>query len=473
MSTSLAVRNPRTGVVDYRVPLTPPAAIAEKAASLRAHAAHWASASPEARGKVLMQWHAVLTAERDHLVRALEIDTGRRRESVMEVDSALSNLQRWAARAPALLTEAATRESVVKPMTLTPASVPLGLVTVISPWNFPLLLALIDTVPALAAGCAAMVKPSEVTPRFVEPLQRAIAAVPALAAVLRFIPGDAATGAAMIDVADAVCFTGSIATGRLIAAHCAKRLIPCFLELGGNDAAIVLEGADIARTARAIAWGGLANAGQSCLSIERVLVEAPIFAAFVDALSAEAAALRLAYPEFDDGVIGPLIAERQASTIARQLDDAFAHGAKARTGGKVENLGGGLWCKPTVLVDVTTDMAIMRDETFGPVLPVLSCANADDALRIANGTEYGLSGAVFGPPDRARDVALRMECGAVSINDAALTAIVHDGEKQAFKQSGLGASRMGDSSIARFRRRRILIDNPAYANDPWWFPQRS
>lgn len=473
MSASLEVRNPRTGVFDYRIPVTPPETIAEIAVSLRTNAPAWASASPEARSKVLMQWHAALAVERDQLVRALEIDTGRRRESVMEVDSALSNLQRWATRAPALLTEAAPRDSVVKPMTLTPASVPLGLVTVISPWNFPLLLALIDTVPALAAGCTVMVKPSEVTPRFVEPLQRAIAAVPDLAAVLRFIPGDAATGAAMIDVADAVCFTGSIATGRIIAAHCAKRLIPCFLELGGKDAAIVLEGADIARTARAIAWGGLANAGQSCLSIERVLVEAPIFEALAEALSAEAGALRLAYPELDDGVIGPLIAERQANTIAQQLNDAYAHGAKARTGGKVESFGGGLWCKPTVLTDVTTDMAIMREETFGPVLPVLSCANADEALRIANGTEYGLSGAVFGPQDRARDVALRMECGAVSINDAALTAIVHDGEKQAFKQSGLGASRMGDSSIARFRRRRILIDNPHHANDPWWFPPRA
>jgi succinate-semialdehyde dehydrogenase / glutarate-semialdehyde dehydrogenase len=473
VSTTLSVRNPRTGVYDYAFPVTPPAAIATIAATLRANTHEWAYATPEARCAVLMQWHAAMTQERDNLVNALVLDTGRRRESVMEIDSALANLQRWATRAPQLLTEGATRESVVKPMMLTPASAPLGLVTVISPWNFPLLLALIDTVPALAAGCAVMVKPSEVTPRFVEPLQRAIAAVPSLAAVLRFVPGDAVTGAAMIDAADAVCFTGSIATGRIIARHCAERLIPCFLELGGKDAAIVLEGADIARAARAIAWGGLANAGQSCLSIERVLVEAPIFQPFADALTAEAAALRLAYPELEDGVIGPLIAERQAATIATQLEDAYARGAIARSGGKIENLGGGLWCKPTVLTNVAPDMAIMREETFGPVLPVLSCADADDALRIANGTEFGLSGAVFGPHDRALAVARQMECGAVSINDAALTAIVHDGEKQAFKQSGLGASRMGDSSIARFRRRRILIDNATNAVDPWWFPQRA
>jgi aldehyde dehydrogenase (NAD+) len=355
-------------------------------------------------------------------------------------------------------------------MTLTAASVPLGLVAVISPWNFPLLLALIDTVPALAAGCTVMVKPSEVTPRFVEPLKRAIAKVPELAAALYVVQGGAATGAAMIDCADAVCFTGSVATGRIIARHCAERLIACFLELGGKDAVIVLEGSDIARAARSVAWGGLANAGQSCLSVERIFVEAAVYPAFTAALAAECNALTLAYPNIDDGVIGPLIAERQAETIRDQLDDAYAQGATALAGGTVEQLGGGLWCKPVVLVDVKPGMKIMTDETFGPVLPVMSVANAEEAVALANGTEFGLSGAVFGPRDRAIAVAKQLDCGAISINDAALTAIVHDGEKQAAKNSGLGPSRMGDGSITRFRRKRLLIENVTLQQNPWWFP---
>lgn len=470
MSQMIQVRNPRNGQYDYQFRVSTPDTIKGDALKLRAQSGVWGNMPVEARCTVLSQWADAMKVERQALIDALTIDTGRARESTMEVDSAIGNIMRWAARAPALLAEAPTRESVVKPMTLTAASVPIGLVAVISPWNFPLLLALIDTVPALAAGCPVMVKPSEVTPRFVEPLKRAIAAVPALANVLHVVQGGPDTGAAMIDNADAVCFTGSVATGRIIARHCAERLIACFLELGGKDAVIVLEGADIPRAARAIAWGGNANAGQSCLSIERIFVEAPVYEEFANALAAECNALSLAYPTVNDGVIGPLIAERQADTIRSQLDDAYARGARALAGHNVESLGGGLWCKPVVLVDVKPGMKIMTDETFGPVLPVMPFKTIADAIALANGTEFGLSGAVFGPRERAIEVAKQMEGGAISINDAALTAIVHDGEKQAFKLSGLGPSRMGDSSIARFRRKRVLIENVPQQNNPWWFP---
>jgi succinate-semialdehyde dehydrogenase / glutarate-semialdehyde dehydrogenase len=473
MTTTMKIRNPRNGEYDYEFAVVTPEAIKDISTKLRTQLAVWSNMPPQARCDVLFKLADAMKAERQHLINALVIDTGRKRESEMEVDSAIGNVIRWATRAPQLLDEPATRESVVKPMTLTAASVPVGLVAVISPWNFPLLLALIDTIPALAAGCTVMVKPSEVTPRFVEPLKRAIANVPELNNVLNMVQGGADTGAAMIDNADAVCFTGSVATGRIIARHCAERLIACFLELGGKDAVIVLNGADIKRAARAIAWGGNANAGQSCLSVERIFVEAPVYQEFISALAAECNALTLAYPTVNDGVIGPLIAERQADTIRTQLDDAYAHGARALAGNNVEILGGGLWCKPVVLVDVTPEMKIMRDETFGPVLPVMSVANRDEAIRLANATEFGLSGAVFGPRETAIEVAKKMDCGAVSINDAALTAIVHDGEKQAFKLSGLGASRMGDTSIARFRRKRMLIENTSEQHNPWWFPPLS
>jgi acyl-CoA reductase-like NAD-dependent aldehyde dehydrogenase len=233
---------------------------------------------------------------------------------------------------------------------------------------------------------------------------------------------------------------------------------------------IVLEGADSPRAARSVAWGGNANAGQSCLSVERVFVEASVYQEFITALAAECNALKLAYPSLDDGVVGPLIAERQAETIRAQLDDAYASGAKALAGGNVESHGGGLWCKPVVLVGVKADMKIMTEETFGPVLPVMSVANAEEGIALANSTEFGLSGAVFGPRERAIEVAKKMDGGAISINDAALTAIVHDGEKQAFKNSGLGPSRMGDASITRFRRKRMLIENVTEQHNPWWFP---
>jgi aldehyde dehydrogenase (NAD+) len=470
MSDVFQVRNPRTGEFDYSFPISSPSAIQAAATALRRYSSAWAAMPASDRCAALARWADALKAERQPLIDALVADTGRWRESELEVDSAIGNILRWASRAPVLLEEPATRDSVVKPMTLTAASVPVGLVAVISPWNFPLLLALIDTVPALAAGCTVMVKPSEVTPRFVEPLKRAIASVPELAQALHVVQGGAETGSAMIDCADAVCFTGSVATGRIIARHCAERLIACFLELGGKDAVIVLEGADIPRAARSVAWGGLANAGQSCLSVERIFVEAAVYPAFTEALAAECNALKLAFPNINDGVVGPLIAERQADTIRDQLNDAYARGARALSGGNVEQLGGGLWCKPVALVNVTPDMKIMTDETFGPVLPVMSVNSAEEAVALANGTEFGLSGAVFGPRDRAIEVAKKMDCGAISINDAALTAIVHDGEKQAAKNSGLGPSRMGDGSITRFRRKRMLIENSTLQHNPWWFP---
>lgn len=469
-ANTLPVRNPRTGVNDYVLAVTMPDEIRQAGEVLRHHALKWESAGAVARCAAITKWRDALIARRAEIVAALVQDTGRVRESELEFDAAMAAMARWSARAPDLLIENTTRNSSVPPMTLTPASVPVGLVAIISPWNFPLLLAMIDTVPALAAGCTVMVKPSEITPRFIAPFCAALAEVPELVGALCIVAGGPTTGAAMIDIADAVCFTGSVPTGRLIARHCAERLIPAYLELGGKDAAIVLHDADIGHAARAIAWGGLANAGQSCLSIERVFVDRRVYQPFIAALVTAAGALRLNYPDVNEGEIGPLIAARQAETIEAQLIDALAQGAKALTGGAIEHHGGGLWCPPTILVDVTPTMKIMTEETFGPILAVMAFESDEAALTLANGTEFGLSGAVFGERKHAADIARQMQCGAVSVNDAALTAVVHDGEKQAFKLSGLGPTRMGDASIRRFRKSRVLIENPLLAANPWWFP---
>jgi acyl-CoA reductase-like NAD-dependent aldehyde dehydrogenase len=469
-SATLPVRNPRTGQIDYQVPAFSRDEVREIADGLRANAIAWETMGAAGRGAVLLKWRDEVAKRQSAIFDALVNDTGRVRESHLEVPSVLGNIAKWATRGGSLIADAPARASATAPMTLTPASVPVGVVAVISPWNFPLLLALIDAVPALMAGCPVMVKPSEITPRFCEPLIDSIRAVPELADVLAIVTGGPETGAAMIDHADAVCFTGSVATGKIIARHAAERLIPAFLELGGKDAAIVLKDADIAHAARAIAWGGLANAGQSCLSVERVLVDRTIEKDFTTALVNEVKRLRFCFPDANSGEIGPIIAARQADTIRVQLDEAKARGAVALTGGAVESLGGGLWCQPTVLTNVTPDMKIMAEETFGPVLPVMAFDTEEEAVALANDTEFGLSGAVFGERTHAESIARRMQCGAVSINDAALTAVVHDGEKQAFKASGLGPSRMGDASILRFRKLRVLIENPNLQRDPWWFP---
>jgi succinate-semialdehyde dehydrogenase / glutarate-semialdehyde dehydrogenase len=468
--STMKARNPRNGKLDYTFNVDSADAIAAKAQTMRRYAPAWAKLSIGERVTALTQWRDALAKRKTEIIAALTIDTGRMRETTMEFDATISGINRWLTRAPLVLgAPPPTRASIVVPMLLHPASTPIGLVGVISPWNFPLLLALIDAIPALLAGCPVIIKPSEFTPRFVAPMQAALDECPVLRQALSLVAGGPAVGAAIIDQADAVCFTGSVPTGKIIAKHCAERLIPCFLELGGKDAALVLHGANITHAARAICWGGLANAGQSCLSVERIFVEDALFSDFAKALTDEVKKLSINYPDISQGQIGPLIAERQAAVIQSQLDDAYAQGATATVGGKVEEHDGGLWCPPTVLINVSPQMRIMTEETFGPVLPVMACRDAAHALELANGTEFGLSGAVFGDAEQAREVALQMECGAVSINDAALTAIVHDGEKQAFKQSGVGVSRMGDASIGRFRRSRVLIENPTQQANPWWF----
>jgi acyl-CoA reductase-like NAD-dependent aldehyde dehydrogenase len=465
----IEVTNPRTGAVDHWI--VPPTAteLDQTASRLREAQVEWASQSVDERVAALGAWHAALAARRDELVAVLTNDTGRHHESVMEVDAVLGSVQRWAAQAPALLAEQEPRRAAIPMIAVHQGLRPYPLVGVISPWNFPFLLSVIDAIPALAAGCAVLIKPSEITPRFVEVVEQSLRDVPALDGVLSYVVGDGTTGAAVVDLVDLVCFTGSVATGERVAARAADRLIPAFLELGGKDAAIVLASADLDRASSAILWGGTANAGQSCQSIERVYVEASVVDDFVDQLVAKARAVTLAVPGPTDGHLGPIIAPRQVGIIQSHLDDAIAKGAQVQCGGVIETHDGGAYLRPTVLTGVTHDMLVMTEETFGPILPVMVVPDVDTAVALANATVFGLSGAVFGDQAAALDIARRLDAGGISINDAALTALVHDGEKHSFGRSGLGGSRMGPAALRRFGRRQAYLVNDSDAPDPWWY----
>lgn len=468
---ALRVRDPRTGRDERALAPPTPAELDTELARLRDGQPAWEAAGPAGRAVVLRAWGEEIARRQDDLVDALLADTGRRTESELEVRALLGGIARWAgvcdAEAAAEPAEAGTSLPWI---TVRAGDRPYPLVGVLSPWNFPLLLGTIDLLPALAAGCAAVVKPSEVTPRFLAPLRETVAAVPELAAVVGLVEGGAEVGAAIVDRVDAVCFTGSVPTGRAVAERAARAFIPAYLELGGKDPAIVLQGADLARAASAVLWGATANAGQSCLSIERVYVHRKVFDEFTGLLSDRAAKVGLAWPDLDSGQLGPLIDAAQADVIRAHLDDAYAQGATALTGGEVEELGGGLWCRPTVLTAVHHGMRVMAEETFGPILPLMPFRDADEAVRLANDSHYGLSAAVFGADEEAAlAVGRRLAVGAVSINDAGLTAFVHEGEKQSFGRSGLGASRMGAVSIQRFRRRQAFLVNRGPVDDPWWW----
>jgi acyl-CoA reductase-like NAD-dependent aldehyde dehydrogenase len=463
------VRDPRTGTVERALQPPSQAELQEIAAGLRAGQPAWEALGPQGRTSALHEWADQLRHHADELTAALVQDTGRTFESGMETTQVESMVRRWADTAADLLAEQSRPSTAVPGITLRTGSRPYQLVGVISPWNFPLLLGLIDAIPALAAGAAVLIKPSEVTPRFIAPLQATIDSVPVLRDVVRVIEGAGDTGAAMVGLVDTVCFTGSVPTGRLVGAAAAAAFIPAFLELGGKDPAIVLSGADLERASSALLWGSVANAGQSCLSIERIYVAADIHDDLVDRLVSKAEKVELAWPGPEDGVLGPLIDPAQADIIQAQLEDAVELGATVRTGGTVQTLGGGRWIRPTVLTGVDHRMALMREETFGPILPVMAFDTVEEGIALANDSEYGLSGAVFGPDlSAAEAVARRLDVGAVSVNDAALTALVHEGEKNSFRSSGLGGSRMGPASIRRFVRRQTLIVNSSSNRDPWW-----
>jgi acyl-CoA reductase-like NAD-dependent aldehyde dehydrogenase len=455
----LPVRNPRTGEWDHEIPITSPDDIASITTALRAEQAQWVAMGASGRAACLNRFADAVMAEVGPLGQALSIDTGRSTFAQFEAIKSVELIRMWAERAGPILEElaGAGQSGQVPAVHYQHRLIPYQVVAVISPWNVPLLLAMIDSLAALSAGCSVLLKPSEVTPRFIEPLQRALDAVPELAAVLRIVTGGPETGQAMIEQVDAVCFTGSVKTGRQVSQQAAACFVPAFLELGGKDPAIVLPDADIPLAARAIIRSAIGMTGQACQSLERIYCHESIAEAFTEELLAQLKVLSLTCTEDGAGDIAPLIFERQVETIQAQVEDALTKGANCLLGGQPVHAGG-IWYPPTLLTNVNHDMLIMQDETFGPVIPVVVYGDTEEAISLANDSAFGLSAAVFSADDEAaKAIAERLQVGAISINDASLTGIVNDVEKNSFRFSGMGGSRMGPAGLTRFLRKRALL----------------
>ena len=458
-ASSLPVRNPRTGEWDHEIPVTSPEDIASISTALRAAQAQWVAMGASGRAACLNRFADAVMAEVGPLGQALSVDTGRSTFAHFEAMKSVELIRMWAERAGPILDElaGAGQSGQVPAVHYQHRLIPYQVVAVISPWNVPLLLAMIDSLAALSAGCSVLLKPSEVTPRFIEPLQRALDAVPELAAVLRIVTGGPETGKAMIEQVDAVCFTGSVKTGRQVSQQAAACFIPAFLELGGKDPAIVLPDADIPLAARAIIRSAIGMTGQACQSLERIYCHESIAKPLTEELLAQLKVLSLTCTEDGAGDIAPLIFERQVETIQAQIDDALEKGATCLLGGEPVQAGG-IWYPPTLLTNVTHDMLIMQEETFGPVIPVVIYGDVEEAVALANDSTFGLSAAVFSADaDAAKAVAERLQVGAISINDASLTGIVNDVEKNSFRFSGMGGSRMGPAGLTRFLRKRALL----------------
>lgn len=459
--TTFPVRNPRTGQIDRQIHPLSAIEVAAVVTRLRGAQKSWGAAPLEHRLDVLRTWADKLRAQRAELIEADSTDTGYGQISRVAPDMVIGALMAQCAIAPKVF--AMAKRSGVSPgapnISFDTIFKPYPVAGIIGPWNAPLMLSTLHALPALIAGCAVIVKPSEVAPRFVNPLMETIQQVPELAQVFTYVVGDGRTGEAIVDNVDVVNFTGSVQNGRRVAEACARRFIPCMLELGGKDPVIVTQTADLDKAATAVLRGAVTSTGQVCFSIERIYVHAGVHDAFVEKLAEKADRVELNYPDPLQGHIGPFIFERQAHIVDGHIDDALAKGAKIRTGGKSHDLGGGLYMRPTILTGVTHEMQIMRDETFGPVMPVMKYRTEDEAVKLANDTYFGLSAAVIaGSAEEGRRIAERIDAGVVSVQDTFLTFAGYGAaEWESFKFSGLG----GRGGMLAFVKKQAILTNSA------------
>jgi betaine-aldehyde dehydrogenase len=344
---------------------------------------------------------------------------------------------------------------------------------IISPWNFPLILSLGDGIPGLVAGCALVIKPSEFTPLTLMELVRAWKEDLGAPDVLDVVNGQAEAGGALVDDCDFIQFTGSERTGRIVMKRAAETLTPVSLELGGKDPMIVTRDADVDRAANAAAYGGLLNAGQICLSIERVYVEDPVYDEFVAKLTRNVEALRQgADGRTYSAEVGAMTSPKQIDIVSDHVEDARQRGARIVTGGRRKD-GPGDWYEPTVIADADQSMKVMREETFGPVIPVMRVADVEEALAMANDTHYGLGGAVFaGDVAEGERIAERVEAGTVAVNDLFVTNYSVLGLPMGgWKQSGIGY-RHGAVGIRKFcRSESITVPRMRQPKREFlWFP---
>src|SRR5215210_9073763 len=333
---------------------------------------------------------------------------------------------------------------------------PYPVVGVISPWNFPLILSLGDAIPALVAGAAVVIKPSEITPLGLTEIVEAWKSEIGGPDVFDVVNGMGETGSALVDEVDFVQFTGSDRTAKKVLGRAAETLTPVSAELGGKDPMIVLRSADLDKAVNAATWGSFANSGQVCISTERIYVEEPLYDEFVSRFAEEVRTLNQGMDGPEHGKdLGAMTFPPQTDTVESHVEEARSQGAKVLTGGERGD-GPGDWYPPTVLTEVDHSMKVMREESFGPVVGVIKVRDAEEAVRLANDSRYGLSASVFGKTREAEAVARRLQVGTANVNDVLVGFLASDVPMGGWKDSGIGF-RHGEYGIKKFVRPESLV----------------
>ncbi|MFN8161611.1 MAG: aldehyde dehydrogenase family protein [Solirubrobacterales bacterium] len=475
---SIEVRNPATGELVAMVPALGVEEVAPLIERARAAQPGWEAMGFEGRGRILRRAQKWVVDNSDRIVRTIVAENGKTYEDawLAEVNYAAAAFGFWAKHAPKYLADQKVRSS--SPFVLGKKLVlryePVGVVGVIGPWNYPLTNSFGDCIPALAAGNSVILKPASLTPMTSLLMAEMLAECGLPDDVFGVAVGSGEVGAELIDHVNFVMFTGSTEVGIKVAERAARSLTPVGLELGGKDPMIVCADADLERAANAAVHYSMQNGGQTCISVERVYAEAPIYDDLVARITDKLRHLRLGVPGEPGAVdVGAITSPPQVELIDSHVRDAVAKGAHVLVGGHRRE-GSGDFYEPTLLVDVDHSMECMTEETFGPTLPVMKVADAEEAVRLANDSPYGLQASVW-----TRDVAKgerlarQVEAGVVCVNDAQINYVALELPMGGWKTSGLG-SRHGPGGIRKYcRQQTILVTRFAPKRDVHMLPYRA
>ena len=437
----------------------------------------WAQTSVRERSQALLRLHDLVLTHQDELLDLIQVESGKSRAHAFDEVAHLALTARYYGRRLRRQLRPSRRNGALPGLTrVTVNQVPKGVVGIISPWNYPLTMALSDGLPAVAAGNAVVLKPDSQSPLIalagVELLRRA--GVPA--DVWQVVSGaGSVVGTAIIERADYICFTGSTATGTLVARQAAERLVSCSLELGGKNPLIVLPGADVEHAAAGATTAAFSSAGQLCVSVERVYVPEELHDAFRDAFVRRVKALSLGATLDWDADMGSLVSQAQLETVTKHVADAVANGATVLAGGSARPDIGPYFFEPTVLEGVTEGAACFAKETFGPLVSLYPYRTVEEAVALANAGEYGLNASIFGPAAQARALAPRIKAGTVNVNEGfAATFGSIDAPMGGMRTSGVGR-RQGVEGILRYTepqsvavQRAVPMGGPAFVPPRTW-----